>query len=726
MSGDTTRGPARSPRGADPEPGDLIGGYIVLGFLGRGGGGLVLSGHDPSLDRRVALKLVRPGDGSTDPGRLLDEAQALARLSHPNVVSVYEVGAFGDHVFIAMEQIDGADLARWCHEQRPGQAAIIAAYVEAGRGLAAAHAAGITHGDFKPRNAVIGTDGRVRLIDFGLARTAADENQENAPAGTPAYMAPERLQGAAANPAADQYSFCMALHHALTGKLLGEGEEPGPGLPRWLARLLRRGLAVRPDDRHPSMNELVDALGQDRAGRQRRRLGLVGAVALAGLITWSATPGSETQAACPGSEPLVTGAWNQARRVELERSLAARGVDPRRAIAAIDGYFTGWVALRDRGCRKVRIERTESDTLLELRNGCLDDRLRDARVALEVIVDPRVTGYRATQAAMSLPDIGQCDNRDWLLARVKPPDDPEVTTETERIRTLLARSVELFLAGLYDEAEQVGAQADRAARAIDYQPVRAEAAFRLGHLLAWTGAIERSEPLLREAVRLALRSRHYETAARAWGSLIWLLGATRGDRDAAYEVASLAESLLDGLDGVELSRASVVGRRGALRSRVGEHAEALADLRECLALRTEILGDDHPDVGYAHHYLAEALVAAARPEEALEHARAAQALFRDRISRHHPQAVEAALLIAKSHRSAGRPAEAVAELTAVLPDLDAAYGRDPFARADVVRAELAAARSELARSESVQQPRAPPASAAQDPSSTPRRSSRAR
>lgn len=700
MSGETTRGPARSQRGAEPEPGDLIGGYIVLGVLGRGGGGLVLSAHDPSLDRRAALKLVRPGDGSSDPGRLLDEAQALARLSHPNVVPVYEVGAFGDHVFIAMEQVDGADLARWCDEQRPGRSAIIAAYVEAGRGLAAAHAAGITHGDFKPRNAVMGTDGRVRLIDFGLARTAADASQDSAPAGTPAYMAPEQLQGAAATPASDQYSFCMALHHALTGRLVGEGEQPGPGLPRWLARLLRRGLAARPEDRHPSMKELVDALAEDRAGRQRRRLGMVGAVALAGSITWWAASGSETQPLCPGSEPLVSGVWSPARRAELERSLAARGVDPARAIAAIDDYFTGWVALRDRGCRKARIERTESDTLLELRNGCLDDRLRDARVALDVIADPRVPGYRAAQAAMSLPNIGQCDNRDWLLARVKPPDDANVAAETERIRTLLARSVELFLAGLYDEAEQVCREADRAARAIDYLPVRAETASRLGHVLAWTGDADGSEALLREAVRLALRSRHYETATRAWDGLLWLLGATRGDRDAAYEVASLAESMLDGLEGVELSRASVIGRRGVLRSRDGKHAEALADLRECLALRVEILGEHHPDVGYAHHYLAEALLAAGRPEEALVHARAAQALFRDRISRLHPQAVEAALLIARSHRAAGRPAEAVAELTAVLPDLGAAFGRDPFGRADLVRAELAAARADLARPES--------------------------
>jgi eukaryotic-like serine/threonine-protein kinase len=249
-----------------------IGRFAVRRRLGVGGLGVVYAAHDPELDREVAIKLLRTGDGE----RLRREARAMAKLAHANVVPVYEVGAHDGRVFIAMELVDGRTLRRWVADARPDWRRIVAAYVDAGRGLVAAHAAGIVHRDFKPDNVMIGGDGRARVTDFGLAHEAS------ASAGTPAYMAPEQHAGRELTPAADQFAFCVALYEALWGarpftgddlyaaKTVGGIAEPPAEspVPRriWLA--IRRGLASRPGDRWPSLDALLAVI----AAAPRRRV----------------------------------------------------------------------------------------------------------------------------------------------------------------------------------------------------------------------------------------------------------------------------------------------------------------------------------------------------------------------------------------------------------------------------------------------------------------------
>src|SRR6266568_1170527 len=178
--------------------------YRILDVIGMGGSGLVLAAHDPDLDRAVALKIVAASDPDGQV-KLLGEARAAARLAHEHVVAVYDVGVVGDRVWIAMERVEGVNLSEWLAAPRP-LSAILDAFAKAGRGLAAAHRAGIVHRDFKPENVLVGNDGRVRVADFGLARVggAAEDRaagdappaaplvtRSTAPAGTPAYMAPE-------------------------------------------------------------------------------------------------------------------------------------------------------------------------------------------------------------------------------------------------------------------------------------------------------------------------------------------------------------------------------------------------------------------------------------------------------------------------------------------------------------------------------------------------------
>ena len=166
-----TAAPPAAPRRALPvlERGTIVGRYVILDKLGVGGMGVVYRAYDPDLDRRVALKLVRTvSDDAT--ARLIREAQALAKVSHPNIVQIFDVGVFDETVFIAMELVEGQTLSKWNRETKPTWRALLAQLIEAGRGLAAAHAAGLVHRDFKPQNAIVGADGRVRVLDFGVAR----------------------------------------------------------------------------------------------------------------------------------------------------------------------------------------------------------------------------------------------------------------------------------------------------------------------------------------------------------------------------------------------------------------------------------------------------------------------------------------------------------------------------------------------------------------------------
>ena len=332
--------------------GATIGRYIVVGLLGRGGMGDVYGAYDPELDRKVAIKLVRTHrdkriSASDGRSRLLREAQAIAKLSHPNVVGVYDVGTFEDSVFIAMELIDGHTVGYWLQEAPRTWREILAIFQAAGRGLAAAHRAGMVHRDFKPDNVMVTRDGEVRVMDFGLASlegekkdpsgwaaraaavTAPDADIDStiplrAPTpepdgdastslleskltetgvllGTPAYMAPEQFGGKITSARADQFSFCVSLYESLYGQRPFAGktvpelttnvlsgaviEPPGDSkVPGWLRRTILRGLQREPTARYATMEELLAALAHDPARIRRRWLTAIGAVLMTGAL----------------------------------------------------------------------------------------------------------------------------------------------------------------------------------------------------------------------------------------------------------------------------------------------------------------------------------------------------------------------------------------------------------------------------------------------------------
>jgi formylglycine-generating enzyme required for sulfatase activity len=305
-----------------------VGRYQIRGVLGTGAMGVVYHAYDPDLGRAVAIKVVRDTPASTSSqARLLREAQAMARLRHPNVVPIFDVGQVDGAVFVAMPLLEGGTLKRWLRDGSPPLDAILDRFIAAGRGLAAAHAAGLVHRDFKPDNVLLGTDGEIHVADFGLARFADDGGAPNASAGplapgvvtqtgtvlgTPAYMAPEQLRNQPIDARADQFSFCVALWEAIYGtrpfpdppsdiaRLLRarfDAIAAGPPQPRRdhtssIARLLVRGLAADPDDRWPTMQDLLDAIAHRRSSRLRSRwlaVGLGILVVVAAIFVFGST-----------------------------------------------------------------------------------------------------------------------------------------------------------------------------------------------------------------------------------------------------------------------------------------------------------------------------------------------------------------------------------------------------------------------------------------------------
>jgi predicted Ser/Thr protein kinase len=315
----------RAPDALPLEPGQKIGHFVIRKRLGEGGMGIVLAGHDADLGRSVAIKLVKAeADRPAYRARLLREAQAMARLEHPNVVRVYEVGSDRGRLFVAMELVDGVTLSAWLRGPRRPWRDVLAIFTQVGAGLAAVHRAGLVHRDFKPDNVLVDREGRARVADFGLARLDPEQAAAGAgsPAlavsltrsgmmmGTPGYMAPEQQVGATVDARADQYSYCIALREALLGgRVVKLDRATWRHVPRAIRAIVERGLAFEPGERFASMDELLGALR--RVERRRSAMVSVAIAALAiaaGIATTAVLMTRDRGGASGPPQPAATGA----------------------------------------------------------------------------------------------------------------------------------------------------------------------------------------------------------------------------------------------------------------------------------------------------------------------------------------------------------------------------------------------------------------------------------
>ena len=557
--------------------GDVVGRYMVLEGLGEGGMGVVYRAFDPELDRTIALKLLRTeADADAQTTRIYREAQAMARLTHPNVVTVYDVGRDGKRVFIAMELVEGATLSSWLADEPRSSDTILDVFVSAGRGLAAAHVAGLVHRDFKPDNVLVGRDGRILVTDFGLARGEADGSLEQsvepvsadelvsgrvlsskltrtgAILGTPAYMAPEQFRGAEVEPATDQFSFCIALYEALFGERPFPGDKPGAvalavttgerrALPRQteisdrVIEAIDRGLRLEPAERWPTMELLLAELQPDPPGRRRRitMLGLAGgALGLVGLLAFFAY---DSGGPCKGSEERMEAVWSGPRASAVRGAFERANVPMAdtigdRAIELLDAYAESWVATQIDACEATRVRGEQSDELLDLRTGCLQRRLDEMEAAAAVLVRPDSEVIaNALDVVARIQPIETCNDVAALRADTPLPTDPDTRARIQTISAHVDRSYMLVAAGRYDRALIEAEQAVALAEEVGYLPATARAYGQLGvaygrledvdraraaYLRAWWGGIEvgADDDAAAAALGLSLLSRTHEEA----------------------------------------------------------------------------------------------------------------------------------------------------------------------------------------------------------------------
>jgi tetratricopeptide (TPR) repeat protein len=492
--------------------------------------GEVYAAYDPELDRKIALKILHAGEEAGDErsrGRLLREAKAIAKLRHPNVVVVHDAGTVDDRVFLAMEHVEGQTLAAWLAERPRTRREIVDVFVAAGRGLAAAHAAGLVHRDFKPQNVMVGREGGVHVMDFGLAR--AIDAEPDAPAappgalteseatlaaapltrtgelvGTPLYMAPEQFRAQRTDARTDQFSFCVALYQALYGvhpfasSRLGElmaavteGRiQPPPAksaVPPWLRRILLRGLAADPASRWPSMDALIAALSHDPA-RQRRRwlLGAAAIVLVAGGV-WAVRAPRRAESICRGGPDRLAEAWEfpgdsaahprrDAMRAAFIKTGAANAADTwERTAQLIDRYTTDWLRMYGDACQATHVRGEQSTEVLDLRMSCLSDRLAHVKALGEVFTGANAgVVENAIGAAGALPPLDLCADVQQLRAVVPPPDDPKVRARVEVLKRDLAHVRALGDSGQCAAAAAAGRELVAGAEKVGYLPLLAD------------------------------------------------------------------------------------------------------------------------------------------------------------------------------------------------------------------------------------------------------------
>jgi predicted Ser/Thr protein kinase/tetratricopeptide (TPR) repeat protein len=523
-----------------------LGRFRVLERLGAGGMGVVYAAYDPDLDRGVAIKLVRI-DGDREVA--LAEGKALARLSHPNVVPVFDVGREGDHIYIVMELVRGTTLRAWSKAR--SRAEVLAAYLEAGQGLAAAHAAGLVHRDFKPDNVLVGSDRRIRVVDFGLACAAASDHTGDEPqpwAGTPRYMAPEQAAGAAVTPAADQYSFCQALAEAL-----GEDDRSTP-LPRWLGGVLERGRAAEPQARFASMAQLLRALARDPARIWRRRI-VLGAVALVTPFAFLAGQQLTARAdACGGGEAEIAATWPPAARTAALARIASVSPYGRELAPWLDGALHDiterWLIERRDACVAHR-RGVQSDVVLDRRMACLA-RTRTGLGAVAERIAQADAGALPTLplAVRAILEPARCADATALLADIEPPPQAQAQPIAAVRRDLDRAQVEVA-AGRYTVGREAAARSVTAARAIGYRPLLAEALVLEGRALCALEDRVAALPRLEEATTLALAAGANALAIEAWGRRAW----AQSTEDKPLPGRS-RDRALDGLDLIEPLAAS--------------------------------------------------------------------------------------------------------------------------------------------------------------------------
>ncbi|HKE17648.1 MAG TPA: serine/threonine-protein kinase [Kofleriaceae bacterium] len=655
MAGDDGRGGKQAaPRGLESTAplalgpaeaaavGAQIGRYTIERVVGAGGMGLVVAARDHELGRLVAIKFVA-ADTELAQARVVREAQAMARLSHPNVVAVHEVVRFGQRAGIVMDLVEGGDLATWCAGRRRPWREIVAAYVQAAAGLAAAHRAGLVHRDFKPANAAIDGDGVVRVTDFGLVRAAGlgepdAAGQVSTPeelaaldqtltatgalVGTPAYMAPEQHDGEAVDARTDQWALACSLYEALHGQRPFAGqsvdeiaaavragairpEPPDSRVPRAVRAAIRRALSPRPADRFPSMEQLVAALSPARRRwRVAAVLGAAAAIACAVFLLLHGRAGSEVT--CAGLDAPLTSVWNPARAGALRGHFAGAGAwaadGSGRVASRLDGYGASWLAARTRACEDARARRG-APGLLDRRMRCLDQRLIEMSGVVAALLDADPAVMRRAGAAIDgLHAVADCDDPRDSVAR---PADPRARADIAAAEDDLARGWALHAVGRCKDALPLARRATEVGERTRWSPLLARALVLRGECENRAGDYAAALATLDRAGDEAARARDDRLLAEALGTRFFVLGDRLGRPTDALAGRQYIELALERAGQPPRERAIWLHVLATVLSNQGTLDEALAAETEAVATWRKIVPPDHVNLLDALQTMAE-------------------------------------------------------------------------------------------------------------------------
>ncbi len=698
-----------------------IGRYSVLRKLGEGAMGAVFACYDERLERKVAVKILKVdamGDQNVASARLVREGQALARLSHPNVVTVHEVGLTDNEVYVAMEFVRGVRLDIWAREQHTWQETL-EVFIQAGRGLAAAHKAGVVHRDFKPQNVIVNEENLVKVLDFGLARTSGEKVPEQwlehsgteharadlgtellrpltvtgALVGTPAYMSPEQYCGDPVTAASDQFSFCVALYQCLYGllpfttssytalrnEIMSGQVAPAPlrsPVPTWVYRCLTKGMNTFADERYGSMNELLAVLDRRRMSRRALLATSFAAATLTGIASFFvATQTTETAVEiCPDASSELTGIWDDTRRQQVRTAIETSSSPQAAVVTAsvlphLDTYTDAWRSMRNEACL-THAEGRQADGLFDLRMACLDQRLAGLTTLTELLAQPQSNDLTTlAQAAFSLPALDPCADASALLEDVSPPDDPDLRQQVQNHRENLSRALVLHAAGKTDAGLKLVNQALDDHTAMAYLPLAAEVELNRGYMLLNTDPTAAAQSL-QQSILHATRADHDKVAAQASSRLAFVHTIKLAKPEQAQADLPLVQALNERFsDDVDLY-AEYLNNTGYIQTQLGDRSKAVDLLEQAHALRQKHGRTKTPLALMTLMNLSITMYTDGRFEEAIARA---QATIRSATELFGPQAYQVVFsrqLLAASHLQLGRPRKVIEILKPHMSDME--------------------------------------------------------
>ncbi|MFO0635550.1 MAG: serine/threonine-protein kinase [Nannocystaceae bacterium] len=702
---------------AEPSAPQTVGRFVIERRLGAGAMGTVYAARDPELDRLVAIKLLHDRDADA---RLRKEAKLLAQLRHPNVVRVFELGSAGDRAFVVMELVEGGDLGAWLRQQRRSWQEVVAVFVAAGRGLAAAHAAGTIHRDFKPENVLLGAGDRVVVADFGLARAAADHRidlertmDDGAPTprslihapltmtgavlGTPAYMAPEQHLGREPDRRTDQFAFAVVAWEALYGRRPFAGEtlaqlscnvtagtitlpEDRRGVPRFVHAALLRALSVDPDARFRDVSQLLAELTRKAAPRWRRPLWIAGVGS--GVIAITATMVLAGEGRCDGGPAQLQPVWNESRQAALReafRTTEAAFADATAEVVvqSLDGYAGAWLAQHRDACEATAVRAEQSESVLDLRMQCLRRRARDLDAVVGVLLGADAEIVRtAIDATHRLPSLSACADSESLAAAIPPPSSAGERAALAELEDGLARADALRRAGKYDDAKIQLESLRQAATALARPDVDAELALSLARTLERQGQGDAALAEAKRTVWAAEQARLDGLGLEAIATVIGVLGQRLQRPDDAADWIGLGAAKLERLGSPPGLETQLQEQIGYVRYAAGDYVGALAARDRAIALRAAEVAADDPVLVGLQSQRGTALLALGRHAEAIATLREAMDLRLQRFGPDHPTTGMAMLHLGNALFEDGQRDAAVAQYEQALAVLNRALGPD--------------------------------------------------